>query len=209
MARFWRALPGVVCAGAAIARALRLAVDGVNLLDPPREQLLRPALADLDLVGVGGHDERVHVHVVARVRLLRHDRLDDDVARVLTHRTHPPSNCSSGRSWSRAQAGRTPASRSTARRTCSALRAGRSARGCRGCAATSTRSSVRNNTTRTRSSRSPFVRKPIASSSLTASFVFGASIAQSSTTTIFDSDARSESADRNASCTIFLGVRCE
>ena len=70
-------------------------------------------------------------------------------------------------------------------------------------------SSVRNSTTRTRASRSPLVRRPIASSTFTASFVFGASMAQSSTTTILASAARSESAESSASRTIFLGVRCE
>ena len=49
------------------------------------EQLL-DGFADLDLVGVGRDDERVDVHVVGGVRLLRHHRLDDDVAGIFHRR---------------------------------------------------------------------------------------------------------------------------
>ena len=40
-------------------------------------------------------------------------------------------------------------------------------------------------------------------------FVFGSVMPQSSTTRTFSSAARSDSAERSASFTIFLGVRCE
>ena len=71
-----------VAAGATVALALALAVERVHVGDLHAEDLL-DRVADLDLVGVGGDDERVDVRVVRGVRLLRHDRPDDDVARVL------------------------------------------------------------------------------------------------------------------------------
>src|SRR5512141_1054196 len=72
---------GVVRAGHAVPAALAATVDRVDLGDLLAEQQL-DRLADLDLVRVRCDDERVHVLVVTGVRLLRHDRLDDDVTRV-------------------------------------------------------------------------------------------------------------------------------
>src|SRR5262249_29729405 len=59
-----------------------LAVDRAHGRHTRREQLL-DRLADLDLVGVGGNDERVDVGVEGLVRLLGHDRPDDHVAGIL------------------------------------------------------------------------------------------------------------------------------
>src|SRR5262245_33906838 len=214
----------VVRTGVAVARALRLAVDRVDLGDAPREQLLDRG-ADLDLVGVRCDDERVHVEVVARVRLLRHDRLDDDVARVLVHSSPPsppsPSPASSLPSSSDVPPDRraTTVSSDASEKTSQSFTSTSyvlSSSGSTICTRSPrlrsdfhAASSSRNSTRRTRESRSPFVRSPTASSRRTASLVFGASIAQSSITTIFSPAARSDSAERNASRTIFFGVRCE
>src|SRR5690242_3344152 len=70
-------------AGAPVALALALAVDRVHVRDLHVEDLFDRA-TDLDLVRVGRNDERVDVLVVGRVRLLRHDGTDDDVAGVTT-----------------------------------------------------------------------------------------------------------------------------
>src|SRR5262249_41295606 len=80
----------------AVALALALAVDGANRRDACREQLF-DRLADLDLVGVGRDQERVHVAVERLVRLLRHDRPDDDVAGVL--HSPAPSLGSAALAW--------------------------------------------------------------------------------------------------------------
>src|SRR4051812_21785322 len=61
---------------------LALAVDGVHRLDLDREDLLDRDL-DLGLVRAGVHDERVLPLVEQPVALLRDDRRDEDVARVL------------------------------------------------------------------------------------------------------------------------------
>ena len=65
--------------GATIALALARTVERVDVGDLDAEDQL-DRVADLDLVGVVGDDERVDVLVVvAGVRLLRDDRPDDDV----------------------------------------------------------------------------------------------------------------------------------
>src|SRR5262249_14096050 len=78
--------------GTTVALALPLAVQRVDVDDAYPEDRLHRAL-DLDLVGVGRDEERVHVLVERRVRLLRHDGTDDDVAWTL--RGHSPSSASS------------------------------------------------------------------------------------------------------------------
>src|SRR4051794_30466642 len=75
---------------APVALALALAIQGVDLDDLDAEERL-DGLADLDLVGIGMHDERVDAGVEQRVRLLRHHRLEDDVPCVL----HSASSASS------------------------------------------------------------------------------------------------------------------
>src|SRR5581483_7057598 len=75
---------------AAVALALALAVERVHVLDLDVEDRL-DRLTDLDLVRVARDDERVHVAVVQRVRLLGHDGPDHDVARVPVHSAGPSS----------------------------------------------------------------------------------------------------------------------
>src|SRR4029077_7061318 len=74
----------------AVALALALAIDRAHLLDLGREELL-DCFADLDLVGIMRDDERVDVAVERFVRLLRHDRLDDDVAGIFHDVSPSPS----------------------------------------------------------------------------------------------------------------------
>src|SRR5204863_2700133 len=83
-----------VAASAAVALALPLAVHGVHIGDPHVEDGL-DRVADLDLVGVAGDDERVDVLVERGVRLLRHHRADDDVAGVLVAHAASPVSASS------------------------------------------------------------------------------------------------------------------
>src|SRR5438552_3910626 len=67
---------------ATVALALALAVERVHLAHADVEDRL-DRLADLGLVDVGGHEERVDAVVEQGVGLLRHDRPDDHGARVL------------------------------------------------------------------------------------------------------------------------------
>src|SRR5689334_18636812 len=189
--------------GAAVTLALALAVDRVHVRHAHVEDAL-DGLADLDLVGVGRDDERVDVFVVGRVRLLRHDGADDDVARVCAAHSLPPP--------SRATTASSDAFENTMRSFTSTSYA-LSSSGSKICTRVPrlrsdfhTASSVRNSTTSKRSSRSPFVRNPSAVSNSLARFVFGSSMPHSSTTTTLPSLARSDNAERNASRIIFFGV---
>src|SRR5205814_2724634 len=67
---------------APVTLPLAFAVERVDLEDLHVEQLL-DGLADLDLVGGGRHQERVHAEIEQGVRLLGNDRPKDHLTRIV------------------------------------------------------------------------------------------------------------------------------